>query len=232
MKPQHIIQSRVVTNFDPSKIIFHSFSDRLRPRTISELILPETVKKKLLRMHQSKLIQNMLFVGVAGVGKSTCADLLVADSNLFVRRFNAALDRSVSDVTEIESFALSPTLTQENKVAILEEVDNVTKAAQKALLTIIENATVAFQQQYSTKFILVANDAHKLIEPLKSRCLPISFNPYSVNLDEAKSTLLKTIESRFDEIEAPFCRVSVQRIVDSSYPDFRMIANRIEFELL
>jgi DNA polymerase III delta prime subunit len=111
-------------------------------------------------------------------------------------------------------------LTQENKVAILEEVDNMTKAAQKALLTIIENAAVSFQQHYSTKFILVANDAHKLIESLQSRCLPISFNPYSVNLDETKSTLLKTIECRFDEIEVPFCRESVQRIVDSSYPEF------------
>ena len=232
MNPNHLTQSRVVTKFDPLKTIFHSFSDRLRPRTISELILPESVKKSLLRMHKTQSIQNLLFFGVSGVGKSTCADLLVSDSNLFVRRFNSALDRSVSDVTDIESFALSPTVTQENKVAILEEVDSMTKTAQKALLTIIEDATVSFHQSYTTKFILVANDSDKLIDPLKSRCLPICFDPYTLDSVQAKATLLKTIESRFKEIDTQFAREEVEKIIDSSFPDFRTIANRIEFQLL
>ena len=100
------------------------------------------------------------------------------------------------------------------------------------MLTVIEDATAAFDRDYSTKFLLIANDAHKLIDPLKSRCLPISFNPYSVDHKEAMSTLLTTIKSRFEEIDAEYDEQAVLAIIESSFPDFRTIANRIEFELL
>ena len=232
MKSLHIIQSKVIVTFDAASTKFHSFSDRLRPRCIEELILPSKVKHRLCRMQQAHAIQNMLLYGAAGTGKTTCADLLADESSFFVRRFNAALDRSVSDVSEIQAFAVSPSLYPQNKIAVLDEAESMTRAAQKALLTVIEDATAAFDRDYSTKFLLIANDAHKLIDPLKSRCLPISFNPYSVDHKEAMSTLLTTIKSRFEEIDAEYDERAVLAIIESSFPDFRTIANRIEFELL
>jgi replication-associated recombination protein RarA len=228
-----IIRTKVITEYHSEQTIFHSFSDRMRPRSIDELLLPDDIKTKFQSMKQKQRLQNVLFYGDAGTGKTTCADLIVADSSeLVARRFNAALDRSVSDVSEIREFAVSPSLLSQHKVAILDEADNMKKTAQKALLSVIEESTSNYTRDCSTKFILIANDKSKLIEPLVSRCLPICFNHYSDRVGRAKTILLKTIKSRLSEIDCEFDDLKVRRIIDSHFPDSRAIANRIEFEMI
>ena len=52
---------------------YPSFSERLRPRTFEELLLPDSITSKLNLMCEGSEVMNMIFHGPPGTGKSSCA---------------------------------------------------------------------------------------------------------------------------------------------------------------
>ena len=50
--------------------------EKYRPKTIAEAILPKDIKSSLQGMVSSGELQNMLFTGTAGLGKTTAARAL------------------------------------------------------------------------------------------------------------------------------------------------------------
>ena len=50
--------------------------EKYRPKTISETILPKSLKNTFQKMVDTGELQNMLFSGTAGLGKTTVAKAL------------------------------------------------------------------------------------------------------------------------------------------------------------
>jgi hypothetical protein len=72
----------------------------------------------------------------------------------------------------------------------------------------------------------------KIQDPLKSRCRPFCFDVPFLSLNTSIAKLIKTIQSRLIEINVEIDESKLRQIVVMKFPDYRAIANDIEFELL
>ena len=67
------------------------FTEKYRPKNLSELILPDRVMSKF----KDGLVQNMLFAGSPGTGKTSNAKAIVNQFELPYLYINASTDTSV-----------------------------------------------------------------------------------------------------------------------------------------
>ncbi len=119
---------------------------------------------------------HMLFSGSAGVGKTTAA-LCIAREVLgdvwreYTLELNASDERGINMVREkIKKFSRFAGIDQiPFKFIILDEADEMTSDAQTALRRIIED-TAKF-----CRFIIIANNISKIIDPIQSRCAIFKF---------------------------------------------------------
>lgn len=210
-----------------STVNYSTFSERMRPRCLSELTLQSEKIAKLQKMLDTKNVSNMIFFGKPGTGKTTCADLIANVEDFEVLRLNASLTNSVDNVRkQIDSFTSSLSLWSKKKIIIFDEADFLSKNAQAALRVIVE------QRVDNCRFIFTANDIAKIDPALKSRCYQISFNVIFADFDEARKKTVDLIESRLREISIEIENKNIVDIVNLQFPDFRAIANTIEFELM
>ena len=151
-----------------------TWNEKYRPTRLSHVVgqnmtLFENIKK-------TNQMTNLIIYGKAGVGKTSAIIALayelykekVEDAILEV---NASENRGIEIVREkILQFSklITPTETPNFKIIILDEADALTNECQNDLRRVIEEAI-------NTRFFFICNNVHKIIEPLKSRCVMIKF---------------------------------------------------------
>ncbi|MDE1824544.1 MAG: replication factor C small subunit [Candidatus Micrarchaeota archaeon] len=155
-----------------------SWTEKYRPKVLGEVIGQEVIVQKLESFVKTKNFPNMIFAGSAGIGKTTCAIAMAGE--LYGERLNEAfLELNASDSrgidvvrTRIKEFAKTMPLTVGLvKIVFLDEADAMTSEAQHALRRTME------KYAGTTRFILSANYASKIIEPIQSRCVVLRFKP-------------------------------------------------------
>ena len=150
-------------------------TEKLRPRNLDEVVGQKHIVHFLKSFVKNKDVPHMLFVGNAGLGKTTCAlalarELYGEDFYEYFIEINASDDRGIPIVrNKIKGLAQARTFDFPYKIILLDEVDAMTPDAQHALRRIIET------NDESCRFILTCNYPNKLIEPLKNRCIPFRF---------------------------------------------------------
>ena len=167
--------------------------EKYRPKKISEVINQKDVKGSLLALLKNQQeMPHLLFSGSAGVGKTTMAicisqEILGNKWKDYTLELNASDERGIGMVRErVKKFSRFAGLDTEIpfKIIILDEADEMTSDAQTALRRIIED-TAKF-----CRFILIANNISKIINPIQSRCAVFKFS----QIDEKEiTTHLKTI---------------------------------------
>jgi replication-associated recombination protein RarA len=214
-------------NYPATLSKYSSFSEFLRPRTLDELTLPAEKITKLQAMIDSQNVMSMIFYGSPGTGKTTCANI-IANSNSFDYIFiNASLKNGMKHVREtIEPFTTAMSLYQSKKLVLLDEADRLSLDAQSALRGVIE------QSSATCRFILTVNKISKIDPALQSRCMPVCFDMPLQTMPAVISKVTATIESRLTEIDASIDESKLHHFVQLNYPDYRTIANKIQFELL
>jgi len=153
--------------------------EKYRPKKISEVINQKDVKGSLCALLKNQEeMPHLLFSGSAGVGKTTMA-LCIAQEILgnkwkdYTLELNASDERGINMVRErVKKFSRFAGLDTEIpfKIIILDEADEMTSDAQTALRRIIED-TAKF-----CRFILIANNISKIINPIQSRCAVFKFS--------------------------------------------------------
>ena len=126
-------------------------------------------------------IPHLMFSGSAGVGKTTTALCLAREIlgeywKEYTLELNASDERGINMVRDrVKKFARFLGLDTKIpfKLIILDEADEMTSDAQTALRRIIEDTA-----KYC-RFILIANNISKIIEPLQSRCAIFKFTRIS-----------------------------------------------------
>ena len=196
--------------------------EKYAPQTIEDCILPQTLKEEFSSM---ETIPNMLFIGNAGVGKTTVASVLCNTLNTDMLFMNASLENGIDDVrNKIQSFATTTALFGDYKVLLLDEADNLSPDAQKSLRALIE------AHQNNCRFILTCNYAHKLISPLRSRLQEYNFT-YPTDGKTLKNSFVKRILRILLEEKVPVNREDVPTLVslvDLGYPNWRNCIHQLQ----
>ena len=169
-------------------------------------------------------IQNNLYAGPAGMGKTTLARLLaksVRAETLFVPcGTDGTLDVLRTKITE---FCNAMTLDGRQKVVILDELDSASTGStnnfQMALRNMIEKSSD------DTVFLATCNFSTKILPAILSRCplIPLKFD---------KKDLLQRVKFILDSEKVKYGRESLKAFIEESfgfYPDCRRIINYLQF---
>ena len=190
--------------------------EKYRPQTLEEYVGNETIKNKIADYLKQGSIQNLLFHGVAGTGKTTLAKLIAKNLNCDLLYINASDERGIDTIREkIIPFASSMSFN-DIKIVILDEADYITPQAQATLRNTIESCSK------TTRFILTCNYLERIISPLQSRCQTFEIIPPSKV--EVEEHILNLIVD--ENIECS--QNNVIKIIDTHYPDIRKIINTLQ----
>jgi len=152
--------------------------EKYRPTKLSEIVNQTEIIGSLEALIKDPTdMPHLMFSGSAGVGKTTTAlclsrQILGKNYNLnSVLELNASDERGIDMVREkVKKFSKwSGFADIPFKIIILDEADEMTSAAQTALRRTIEDASKI------CRFILIANNVSKIIEPIQSRCAAFKF---------------------------------------------------------
>jgi replication factor C subunit 2/4 len=158
------------------------FSEKYRPRIITELVLDKIILNKINNIILYKNLPNIIFTGKSGVGKTSSihciAKAIYSRNNIHeaVLELNASDDRGIKSVQEtIINFCKKKVIFEENyaqhKLLILDEADNITPKAQRLINLLMEKYP-------QTRFAFICNNSADIIESIQSRCVIIRFtNP-------------------------------------------------------
>jgi len=199
--------------------------EKYRPQKISELVDHEEIIGSINSMleNQSEM-PHLLFSGSAGVGKTSAAlclskEILGEHWKDYTLELNASDERGINMVRErVKKFSRFAGLDTEIpfKIIILDEADEMTADAQTALRRIIEDTAKI------CRFILIANNLSKIIEPIQSRCVVFKFTKIS---DKEIISQLKLIGKK-EKIKAD--EKGLQTICDYTDGDLRHAINILQ----
>ena len=198
--------------------------EKYRPKTISECILPDTIKNTFLDFVKNKEIPNLLLCGTAGVGKTTVARALCNDFQADYILINGSEERNIDTLrVKIKNFASTVSLSGGPKIVILDEADYLNaQSTQPALRGFIEEFSK------NCRFIFTCNYKNRIIPPLHSRCSVIDFTiqndqkPMIANMIFQRILLIlgwENIKSN-DKV--------VAELINKFFTDFRRVLNELQ----
>jgi len=187
--------------------------ERYRPDDLNYYIGSENLKSFIYKCISNNDIPHLILWGKAGTGKTTLAKLITKNIKCDVMYINASDERGIDTIRDkIVDFA-SVNSFNPIKVIILDEADYITSQAQAALRNVMETYSA------KTRFILTANYAERIIEPLKSRCQIFHIEP------PAKGEVAKHVAGILDQENVTYELPALASIVKTYYPDIRKIIN-------
>lgn len=199
--------------------------EKYRPRTISECILPESLKNTFSEIVENDQVPNMLFTGTAGLGKTTVARAICNQLNLDYILINGSEEGNIDTLrTKIKHFASTVSLEGDLKVVILDEADYLNaQSTQPALRGFIEEFSD------NCRFIMTCNFKNRIIEPLHSRCSIYEFNTSKkdmVNLCgkfyQRTLDILRQENVEFSDAKA------IAELIMRYAPDWRRVLNELQ----
>ena len=192
------------------------FVEKYRPVNIDNYVGNESIKNTVKKYISQNDIQNLLFYGPAGTGKTTLAKLIVKNIDCDYLYINASDERGIETIRDkVAGFASTATF-KSIKVVILDEADFLTIMAQASLRNVIETFS------RSTRFILTCNYVERIIDPIQSRCQTLKIVPPSK--EDIIEHLVKILTKENISFDSP----DVISVVNSNYPDVRKMLNIIQ----
>lgn len=199
------------------------FVERYAPQTIAECILPKSIKHTFQEFVATGKVPNLILSGGAGIGKTSSVKALCKEINADMMFMNASSERGIDDVrNKMFSFGSTTSLTGDRKVLLLDEADNLTGDAQKALRAAME------ELQNNCSFVLTCNYKNKLIPALHSRCAVIDFLIPPKEKPALASQFFKRLCGILDENLVTYDEKVVAAFVNKHFPDFRRALNEIQ----
>jgi DNA polymerase III delta prime subunit len=187
------------------------------PQKLDDMVLNTDTRRDLEKIMETPGISSFLLSGSAGVGKGSFIDIYLKDRDVDYLKINASMERNIDDVRDkIRQYAETMSVG-DFKVVYLNEMDNLTIAAQKALRDLQERV------HKITRFVYACNYFEYVIPELVSRSKVIIFkNP------DIKDVLLKCYKILKAEGIKSIDNVELGKLVKTYYPDIRACINALE----
>ena len=203
-----------MNNFD------HLWVEKYRPKNLDEVLLPDTAKHKLEEFQQNGEIPNILFAGINGIGKTSCAKIIAKDilkcDYLYI---NASDENGIDTIrTKVVSFAQTKSFDGKIKIVIFDEGDRLSHESQCSLRNIME------EYAGTTRFIITCNYTHKIIPALQSRCISFDITHKIENVIKHCYGILTKEQIVVPETQ----KIRFIELCKSYFPDIRKIINEIQ----
>ena len=196
--------------------------EKYRPQTLDSIVLTEQNKNKFREYKKTKTIPNLLFVGHAGIGKTSLARIVCNNIlNCQYLYINASDENGIDTIrSKVSNFSRTQSFDGGIKCIILDETDGLSLDAQRALRnTMEEHASI-------TRFILTANYMHRIIPPLQSRCQSFDLTPTIEGCVEYIDHILVS-----EHIEVAN-KNDVDIFIRKNFPDLRKCINEIQKNII
>ena len=190
--------------------------EKYRPNKLENYVGNKNIKKSISKYLEQNDIQNLIFYGPAGTGKTTLAKLCVQNLDCDHLYINASDERGIETIRDkVQSFA-SVASFKPLKVVILDEADFLTIQAQASLRNIIETFS------RTTRFIMTCNFVERIIDPLQSRCQVLKIVP------PTKKDVAKHLNWILQQESISHDINDLVPLVNQYYPDLRKCINTIQ----
>jgi len=200
------------------------WAEKYRPQTLNDMINQTEIVSRLKMFVQEKNLPHLLFVGPAGVGKTTsilalARDLYGPGYRNFTLELNASDERGIDVIREkVKNFARTAAIASpvSFKILIMDEADSLTSAAQHALRRTMEIYT------RTCRFCLIGNYSENIIDPIQSRCSIFRFS--SLDEKDMKTYIMNIVmREQIDIIEEGF-----DAVYQASGGDLRKATNLLQ----
>ena len=145
------------------------WTEKHRPEKIAEVVgdFRDKVEKYLDK--PDSIPHFLLYSKAPGTGKTSLAKAIIKQLDCDALYLNSSDDRKIDTIREkVKEFAMTmSSKVGKRRIVFMDEFDGMLKASQEALKNIMET------YQKNVIFILTANNIHKVIEPIQSRCQKI-----------------------------------------------------------
>lgn len=208
----------------PDEIGKFLWSERYRPQTLDECILPDRIRNTIQKFIDDGQIPSLLLDGRSGMGKTTLARVICNELDATMMFINASEERNIDVLrNKIRDFASTRSIEGDSdvKIVILDEADNLNETStQPALRGFIEEFSD------SCRFILTCNHKNRILDALRSRCVEIDFTitgkeKSSMMAQTAKRITLMLRNEGIENVSMPV----VVALVRKKFPDIRRMIN-------
>ena len=200
-----------------------SLSEKYRPQTIAEFVGLDRPKKVLSAFSKRPTSGAWLFVGPSGVGKSTMALALAGEIRGELHRIPSQKCNAQNIEDTVRHCWYAPMTPGGFHVVLADEADQMTNAAQLALLSKLDSTDPA----PNTIWIFTANDTERLERRFLSRCKVLEFSSYGLS-DQIAAYLDKVWHAEGGNGHAP----DLVRLAKDSRNNVRDCLMRLEVELM
>ena len=190
--------------------------EKYRPSKLENYVGNENIKKSISKYLEQNDIQNLIFYGPAGTGKTTLAKLIIKNLDCDHIYINASDERGIETIRDKVSSFASVASFKPLKVVILDEADFLTIQAQASLRNIIETFS------RTTRFIMTCNFVERIIDPLQSRCQVLKIVP------PTKKDVAKHLNWILQQEVIMHNVKDLVPLVNQYYPDLRKCINTIQ----
>jgi len=200
------------------------WSEKYRPKSLDDLILPDDYRKKFASYIKEKNIPHLLFYGGPGGGKTCLARILtesIIESKADLLYINGSVNNGVDFIRNVvEEFISVPSFGGTPRIVFYDEADRLSPSAQDSLKPSLETYC-----KYS-RFIFTCNELYKITIPLQSRFHMYKFEKLSKEFIFSYVTNILNLE------KVQYVDSGVQHIIGLFYPDVRRILNTISSKVV
>lgn len=199
------------------------FTEKYRPRTIDECILPDDIKTTAKSFVAQGDLPHMILAGPSGTGKTTLALAMCDEIGVTPMFINGSEETGIDTVrTKIKSFAAALSFDGKRRYIIIDEADFLSQNSQPALRSMMEEFAV------NCGFIFTCNYSNKIIPALHSRCTLLQF---SIPTDEKKKLMAQTLKRLKSIMASEGVEASEElliKIIKKWWPDVRRTINEVQ----
>jgi len=197
--------------------------ERYRPKTVDQLILPESIKSTFTEIISQDKIPNLILSGSPGTGKTSAAVVLCESLGCDYLMVNGSNEGRLIETLRntLTQYCSSVSMSGGRKVVIIDEADYMTPDS-------VQPAMRGFIEKFSSNcsFIFTCNFKNRIIEPIHSRCAVIDYS--AGDPQRMAGEFLTRCINILTENGIVYDEKVVAELIMKHFPDFRRVLNELQ----